>query len=298
MRDMGRREFMSRAAAMATATFVSGRAMANTPWTGTSLAGADGIRRACDTIVLGRSGVQTSRMALGTGSRGLRQSEMGQRGVLKLFRHALDHGVRWWDVADMYRIHTIIRATLRQIPRDQVVLTSKTRATDAAGARADIERFRKELGVDCIDILLLHCMTSADWPNTLRGAMDVLSEAKEKGIVRAVGCSCHDFGALKAAASEEWVDISMARINPFAVHTDVGTPDEIPQVVETLNATRQRGKAVYGMKILGEGRLDSDQIDESLRFTLKQDCMDGFVIGFRSIAEFDDLLARIERVQV
>jgi len=298
MSDMGRREFMSRAAALAAASMMGGRVLAaDGSLTGATTRPAGSIRRASDTIVLGRSGIRTSRLALGTGTRGVRQSELGQRAILKLFRHALDHGVRWWDVADAYRIHPIVRATLRQIPRDQVVITSKTRAKDAAGARADIERFRKELGVDSIDILLLHCMTDADWPNALRGAMDVLSEAKQKGIVRAVGCSYHDFGALKAAADEEWVDVSLARINPFAVLTDVDRSQEVPQIVETLTTMRRRGKGVYGMKILGEGRLNSEQVDESLRFTLKQDCLDGFVIGFLSITEFDDLLARIERVQ-
>ncbi len=48
--------------------------------------------------------------------------------------------------------------------------------------RADLDRFRRELGTDYIDILLLHCMMDDDWPDRKKGAMAVISEAQEKGI--------------------------------------------------------------------------------------------------------------------
>ena len=47
--------------------------------------------------------------------------------------------------------------------------------------RADLDRFRRELGTDYIDILLLHCMMDGNWPARRKGAMEVLAEAREKG---------------------------------------------------------------------------------------------------------------------
>jgi aryl-alcohol dehydrogenase-like predicted oxidoreductase len=226
-----------------------------------------------------------------------RQREMGQRGMLKLWRHALDQGVRWWEVADMYGTHPLVRAALRQVERERVVITTKTLSRDADGVHADIERFRREMGVDCIDIVLLHCLTDGDWTRKMRGPMDVLSEAKAKGHIRAVGCSCHTFEALTAARDEPWVDVQLARLNRYALIMDVRKPEEVPGVVDVLNVMHDRGKGVYGMKILGEGRIQGDRINESLRFTLAQKCLDGFVIGFRSIEEFDDLVGRIESIQ-
>ena len=84
--------------------------------------------------------------------------------------------------------------------------------------RADLDRFRRELGTDYLDVCLMHCVTEADWTDRYGGAMDVLSEAKQKGIIRAHGCSCHTIEALRAAAKSPWVEIDLARINPIGAH--------------------------------------------------------------------------------
>lgn len=252
-----------------------------------------------DTVTLGRTGIRTSRLAMGTGTKsGREQRELGVQGLIKLLRHAHDEGVRWWDTADMYKMHDYLRQTLKEIPRDKVVITSKTKAKTAEEMWADLERFRKELGTEYIDIILLHCMTDGKWPEKMRGAMDALSEAKQKGLVRAVGCSCHTFEALEAAANEPWVEVDLARINPFAVIMDVSKREEVPKVVRTLQRMHEQGKAVYGTKILGEGRLKGDQIDESLRFVLSQRFVSGFTIGFGSQAQVDDIARRMDRVRV
>ena len=86
--------------------------------------------------------------------------------------------------------------------------------------RADLDRFRRELSTDHIDIVLMHCMTEADWTTEFRGAMDVLSEAKQKGMIRAHGCSCHSIEALRAAAKSPWVDVDLARMNPIGAVMD------------------------------------------------------------------------------
>ena len=302
MVGMDRREFIGRTAAVlgAAATgqlppLLNRHALADTT---TSPAGPTGVLRAGDTVILGRTGIRTSRLAIGTGTQICRQREMGQRGMLKLWRHGLDYGVRWWEVADMYGTHALVKSTLRQVKREQVVITTKTLSKDYAGVRADIERFRQEMVTDYIDVVLLHCLTDPDWTKKMRPAMDALSEAKQKGYVRAVGCSCHTFGALTASRDEPWVDVQLARINPFAVIMDVDKPEDVPKVASALQAMHGQGKGVYGMKILGEGRIQGERIDESLRFALRQQYLDGFVIGFRAIEEFDDILARIERVQI
>lgn len=254
------------------------------------------VLRATDLITLGRTGVKPSRLSIGTGTRGGReQRDLGVQGMVKVFRHGLDQGVRWWDTADRYHTHPHVAAALGEIKRDQVVITSKTWSRDADGVRQDIERFRKELDTDYLDIVLLHCMKDDDWPKKMQGPMDVLSEAKQKGWVRAVGCSCHTFEALQAAAAEPWVEVDLARINPFAVQMDVDEPGEVSKVEEVLQTMHERGKSVYGMKILGEGVFESDKIDESLRFALSRPYVSGFTIGFSSEEQIDDMIRRVER---
>jgi predicted aldo/keto reductase-like oxidoreductase len=152
------------------------------------------------------------------------------------------------------------------------------------------------MNTDYVDVVLLHCMEDAEWPSKMKGPMDALSEAKARGHVRAVGCSCHTFGALQAAANEPWVEVDLARINPFAVKMDVQAPADVPKIVETLELMKQRGKAVYGMKILGEGAFKGDQIETSLRFALSQPYLSGFTIGFGSKQQLDDLIRRVDRI--
>ena len=170
----------------------------------------------------------------------------------------------------------------------QVTVLSKTWARDPATARADLDRFRRELGVDYLDVCLMHCVTEADWTERFQGVMDVLSEAKQKGIIRAHGCSCHSIEALRTAAKSPWVEIDLARINPIGSHTDAD-----PQtVVSVLREMKAAGKAVIGMKILGQGDLRGRQ-SEALRYALSLGVLDAFTIGAESKAEQEDLVRRI-----
>jgi aryl-alcohol dehydrogenase-like predicted oxidoreductase len=295
---INRRDFLSRTAAAVGGALVARAWAEPTTAPATTQPAVKSIRRATDQIVLGKTGIKASRLAIGTGTHsGNEQRAAGEENMIKLLRTELDEGIRWWDAADMYRSHPYVGRALKEVQRDRVTLTSKTAAKDAAGVRADIERFRKELGTDYIDVLLLHCMTKADWPTLMRGPMDALSEAKEKGYVRAVGCSCHTFGALKAAADEPWVEVDLARINPRAVAMDVDNAADVPKVDEVLRTMHERGKVVYGMKILGEGQFKGERIDASLRFALSKPYLSGFTIGFNSKEQIADIVRRIERIR-
>ena len=154
--------------------------------------------------------------------------------------------------------------------------------------RADLDRFRKELGTDYLDIVLMHCLTEGDWTQRYKGVMDVLSEAKQKGIIRAHGCSCHSIEALRAAAASPWVEVDLARVNPIGSHMDAD-PDTVVSLPKQMKAS---GKAVIGMKILGQGDMRNRQ-DEALKYALGLGVLDAFTIGAESRGEQEDLIRRI-----
>ena len=166
---------------------------------------------------------------------------------------------------------------IHNLQRDKVTVLTKTWARDAPAARADLDRFRRELGTDYLDVCLMHCLTEGDWTARYRGVMDVLSAAKEKGTIRAHGCSCHSIEALRAAANSQWVEVDLARINPIGSHMDAD-PTTVTGVLREMKAA---GKGVIGMKILGEGDLRNRQ-DEALRFALSLGVLDAFTIGRRT----------------
>src|ERR1700751_317723 len=192
---------------------------------------------ASDTVTLGKTGIKTSRLAMGTGTVGFghtsHQSSMGVKGLSDLLLNGYDQGLRFFDTADAYGSHPHVAETLQHVPRDKVTVMTKTWARDPRTARDDLDRFRRELKTDYLDICLMHCLTEGDWTTRYRGVMDVFSEAKEKGIIRTHGCSCHSIEALRAAAKSSWVDVDLVRINPIGSHMDAD-PDTVVGVLREM----------------------------------------------------------------
>lgn len=285
---MHRREFLIRSAAGLGAAWLSRKQVL------AAIAEQNPLGKfaASDTVTLGSTGIKTSRLAMGTGTVGVghhsNQTALGVKGLSELLLNGYDRGLRFFDSADSYGSHEHVAAALKHVPRDKVTVLSKSWARDAAGMRADLDRFRRELGTDYLDVCLMHCVTEADWTTRFRGAMDVLSEAKEKGIIRAHGCSCHTIEALRAAAKSEWVEIDLARINPIGSHMDA----DPATVVGVLREMKAAGKAVVGMKILGQGDLRGRQ-QEGLRYALGLGVLDAFTIGAESKSEQEDLVRRV-----
>jgi 1-deoxyxylulose-5-phosphate synthase len=285
---MRRREFLIRSATAAGAAWLSSKSIFK--------AIADQALpqkfSASDTVTLGGTGIKTSRLAMGTGTVGSghhsHQTALGVQGLSDLLRNGYDHGLRFFDAADSYGSHPHVAEALKHVPRDKVTVLTKSWARDAAGMRADLDRFRSELGTDYLDVCLMHCVTEAEWTDRYRGAMDVLSEAKQKGTIRAHGCSCHTIEALRAAAKSPWVEIDLARINPVGAEMDA----DPATVVSVLKQMKSAGKAVVGMKILGQGALRNRQ-DEGIKYALSLGLLDAFTIGAESKQEQEDLIRRI-----
>jgi aryl-alcohol dehydrogenase-like predicted oxidoreductase len=255
-------------------------------------------RHASDVVHLGPDKIKLSRLAMGTGTHGSRGSsnqtrQLGLQGLADLYWYGYDNGIVFWDSADQYGSHPHLKEALKRIPRDKVAILTKTHAKTEPEMRADLDRFRRELNTDYIDILLLHAVREPDWPEQRKGAMEVISEAREKGIVRTHGLSCHSLEALKTAARTPWVRVDLARINPVGALMD-SDPDTVISVLRQMKAA---GKGVIGMKILGEGAL-RDRVPEALRFALHLDCVDCFTIGAENRQELADLIKRIPQASI
>jgi aryl-alcohol dehydrogenase-like predicted oxidoreductase len=285
---MHRREFLIRSATGVGAAWLSSKAILDA----IAAQPLPAKFAASDTVTLGNTGIKTSRLAMGTGTVGSghhsHQTALGVKGLSDLLLNGYDHGLRFFDAADSYGSHPHVAEALKRVQRDKVTVLTKSFSRDAATMRADLDRFRRELSTDYLDVCLMHCVTEADWTERYKGAMDVLSEAKEKGIIRAHGCSCHSIEALRAAAKSPWVEIDLARINPVGAIMDA----DPPTVVSVLREMKAAGKAVVGMKILGQGALRKRQ-DEGIKFALSLGLLDAFTIGAESKAEQEDLIRRI-----
>ncbi len=246
-----------------------------------------------DEVTLGKTGIRTSRLAMGTGTVGFggasNQTRLGMSPFSRLLVNGYhENGLTFFDTADSYGSHPYVASALKQLPRDKVVVMTKTDNRNASEIPADLDRFRKELGIDYIDIVLIHCVTESDWTTRYRGVMDALSEAKHKGVIRAHGVSCHSLTALRAAAASPWVEVDLVRLNPIGSHMDAD-PDTVIKIIKQM---RTDGKGIIGMKILGQGDM-RNRPSEALRYALNSGVLDAFTIGAESQTEQNDLTQRI-----
>ncbi len=238
-------------------------------------------------VKFGSTGLHVSRLSIGTGTHGWahhsEQTALGVEGLAHLLQQGYDLGVNFWDAADQYGSHAHIARALRDVPREKVVIATKTSAHNPNQVKKDIDRFLTELNTDVIDIVLLHYMTRSNWAQRYADAMDMLTRAKEMGKIRAVGVSCHGLGALRTAAETPWAEVVLARINYAGTNMD-DKPEKVTPIIQQMYAS---GKAVYGMKVLGCGNLRHDP-SKAIAYVLNLGTVYAMTIGTSSVSQLQE----------
>ena len=289
-----RRQFIKSTAALAGALFLPSCAV----WPS-----AKGHRpTAVDQVTLGRTGIKLSRLGFGTGTKGGSiQRALGSDGFNRLLRYAYDQGITYIDTAQNYGTHTFVRDAIKDLPREKLFIQSKMPGVPERPLEV-LDRYRKELGVDYIDSLLVHCTIKADWDESHKRLLDALAEAKDKKIILAHGVSCHALPALTKAAHFGWVDVNLVRVNPQGAFLDTPVEDwnaksdisHLQPVLEQIKVMRDNRHGVIGMKIMGEGIFTNpEDREKSIRFAMQNDLVDAVVIGFKSTAEIDETILRM-----
>jgi len=255
-----------------------------------------------DKVKLGDTGLIVSRIAMGTGTHGYNKSSdltrLGMDNFVKLAHHAYERGITFFDMADGYGSMPFVAEAIKGIPREKVTLLSKIWTYEDGDERVvpiseTLDRFRKEMNTDYFDIMLLHCLSAGNWSRTRKSYVDGLSKAKQDGIVKKVGVSCHNWDALVEAVESPWTDVIMARINPFQSKMD-GTPEAIG---ELLGKAKANGKGVIGMKIFGEGsHVKDEERERSFKFVLSDGNIHCMTLGTISTDQLDDAVNRVMRI--
>jgi len=246
------------------------------------------------TVDLGLSGLSVSPLCFGTGTNGYNgrsnQGDLGVERLADLLCYGFDRGIRFWDTADGYGTHPHVASAHQRVRRENVTITTKTTSRQPREVHADIERFLSELKTDYLDIVLLHCQTNPDWPEQHQAAMEVLSAFKERGIIRAVGVSCHNFGAFCAAADCDWVDVVLARIN-YAGHAMDDLPENVAPVIGRM---ARAGKGVYAMKVVGGGSDLTRDPRRAIHYSFSVDGVHAMVLGMMDEQQIDENLSYLQ----
>ena len=264
-------------------------------------------KTAADQVALGETGVRLSRLGIGTGTNsGSLLRRLGREKFNDLIRYAFDKGITYIDTADSYQTHTWVRDAIRGLPREKLYIQSKMtyagRLGNSENPSETLDRFRKELNVDYIDTVLIHCQIAPNWDAQSKALTDALEQAKQKRIIRAHGVSCHSLPATKRAAELDWVDVNLVRINPQGANMDTqelavfGTSNasHVPAVVEQLKVMKKNGHGVIGMKLIGEGKFKNiEERKKSLAWVMRSNIVDAVVIGLKSREEIDEAILHI-----
>jgi predicted aldo/keto reductase-like oxidoreductase len=254
-------------------------------------------------VTLGKTGIETTLLGMGTGFSGYnRSSNITRAGVAESIIHqAYEKGVRFFDCADSYGTHPFTAAALKGIPRESYTLSSKMWVSqggipepDRPDADIVIDRFRRELNTDYLDVVQLHCMTDSLWTEKHKKQMDILETLKAKKIIRAHGVSVHSLEAMEACVENSWVDVVHVRINPFGEAMDKKDHTLVIPVIEKLH---KAGKGIIGMKLIGNGnfRNDTDKIDASVKYVLALGTVDLIIVGFELPEQIDNYILRVEK---
>ena len=175
---------------------------------------------------LGRTGLRVSVAGLGCGgfSRLGLTAGLGEDHAIGIVRQALDLGVNLVDTASIYGTEEVVGKALRGVPRDSVVICTKTSkpAGDKTFALAKIleslDGSLQRLGVDCVDVFQLHAVPPQAYDHVKNEIAPALLREKEKGKFRFLGITetspnDHEQAMLNRAARDDIWDTAMFAFN-------------------------------------------------------------------------------------
>jgi aryl-alcohol dehydrogenase-like predicted oxidoreductase len=231
-------------------------------------------------VKLGNTGIEVSRLCFGGLIIGQLQANQPADLGGKIIAAALELGVNFIDTAELYGTYPHIREAIK-ISKKIPVISSKSYAYTEEGARDSLEKARKALDLDVIDIFMLH---EQETRLTLRGhreALEYYISAKEKGLIRAVGVSTHNVEVVEACAEMPEIDVIHPLINKKGLGIGDGT---LEQMLAAVSKAYYAGKGIYSMKPLGGGNLLND-FEDSLKFVLDLPYVHSIALGMQSVEE-------------
>lgn len=231
-----------------------------------------------ETTRYGQTGIEVSRLCLGTGhfKNAYPDPEDGGR----LLAEAAGAGVSFWDTAEGYGSHPHVAAGFRLAGRSNVVLQTKLPDAEHASAAAKVDAFLRELGTDYLDVVLLHGVNSPRDLERRSGALQALVEAKAAGKIRAVGCSTHIYTGpvMDAVTACREIEVILATVNKGGIMLEGSIVDAAPDAprvpaaptmdehIEQVRLAYEAGKGISIMKIIGQRKAPEAEWEDWIRW--------------------------------
>jgi aryl-alcohol dehydrogenase-like predicted oxidoreductase len=252
---------------------------------------------ATDLVTLGKSNIQVTRLAFGTGSaNGHVQSSLGQEQFTKLIHHAYDRGIRFFETAEAYSTPAMLGEALKGIPRDSYRLMTKVTTVEGVDPQKKFDEMRKISNTEYFDIMLLHYQHTSTWVAETAKWQDGILEAESKKVILTHGASVHGLPALRQVPGNKWLEIAMIRMNQKGAVMDAEDYNtrglgNVSEVVAHVKQVRKEGMGVISMKLVGNGTfVNHDDRQEAMKFAFKNAGVDCVAVGCKSAAEVDEAI--------
>jgi 1-deoxyxylulose-5-phosphate synthase len=255
-------------------------------------------RTAFDKVTLGKSGIQVTRLAFGTGSyNGHVQASLGQKEFSRLVAYAYERGIRFFETAESYMTPGMLGEALKPYPRDSFVLMTKVTTDKGVDPHQRFQDMLRTHKAEYFDIMLLHWQHDARWVAETRNWQDAIDHLQTKKTILSRGASVHGLPALRQMPGNPWLQVAMIRMNhkgtrmdgPF--YDDSDNPANINEVVEHVHQVKKDGMGVISMKLVGDGTFTQhDDRVKAMRFAFQTAKIDCATVGFKSTQEIDEAI--------
>jgi len=255
-------------------------------------------RTATDTVTLGKSGIQVTRLAFGTGSNnGHVQAALGQQEFTRLVHYAYDRGIRFFETAEAYVTPAMLGEALKPFPRDSYQLMTKVTTDTGVDPQKRFDEMRRTSQAEYFDIMLLHWQHTGDWVSETQRWQDGVLDAQSKKIIRARGASVHGLPALRQVPGNQWLEVAMIRMNHNGTRMDgpesegYSSPENQQEVVDHVKQVHKEGMGVISMKLAGDGTFTRHEDRQAaMRFAFKNAGIDCATVGFKNTREIDEAI--------
>jgi len=236
-------------------------------------------------VKLGLKGPEVSEICFGSLAISPIQGRVSETEGRDVLRHAFAGGVNWVDTAEIYDNYQQLKSVIHEYPGVRVV--TKSYSVTKNELERSLEKARKGLDRDFIDIFLLHEQENHLTLKGHTGAWEALLEAKASGRVGYIGISTHAADGVRAGALQPGLDV----IHPLVNYQGLGIIDgSLEKMLESINFAFSLGIGMYAMKVFGGGHLAGEP-EKAIGFIRGIPGIQAMALGMSSKQEVDLNLA-------
>ena len=250
-------------------------------------------------VKLGKTDLMVTPVGFGVMTINKYQLDLPLQDGAKLIKYALDRGVNFFDTAQYYETYDYIREALKMYYAENPdspapIICSKCLDYGYDEMKYAVRQALDEMGLEQIDIFLLHEVRAGSDFEDRVGAWEYLQEAKNEGLVRYIGISTHNVAAAEKMADIEECDVVFPLINYAGLGIrngeEAGTSEQMAAAIKKL---ADKGKGVFAMKAFGGGNLTGSYV-KALDYVFGLEGIDCAMLGIGKKEEVDTMIAYAE----